>query len=179
MKKTTSITGLALARTVAAARSREVAGFFFATLLMGSAPALHAQTSLNNNSLSNGMLVADFNHDGIPDVLVNSGATGSLTLSMGSVPYGSFSATAKFIPYPAGCAMVAGGASVIGDFNGDGFPDIALTCTGGSSKSSAYTVYILLGNERWRPSCRQPRSMAYRTSSRVISTSIARPTSSL
>jgi len=146
MKKTTTITGLALARTVAAARSREIAGFFFAMLLMCSAPAGHAQTSLNNNSLSNGMLVADFNHDGIPDALVNSPTTSSLTVSMGGVPYGTFSATAKFIPYPTGCAMLVSGASVVGDFNGDGFPDIALTCTGGSSKTSAYTVYILLGN---------------------------------
>jgi Bacterial Ig-like domain (group 3)/FG-GAP-like repeat len=146
MKKTTTITGLALARTVAAARSRELAGFFFAMLLVCSASGLHAQTSLNNTSLSNGMLVADFNHDGIPDALVNSPATSSLTLSMGSVPYGSFSAAAKFIPYPTGCAMLVGGASVAGDFNGDGFPDIALTCTGGSSKTSAYTVYVLLGN---------------------------------
>jgi len=146
MKKTTTITGLALARTVAAARSRELARLFLAMLLVCLAPALHAQTSPNNTSLSSGMLVADFNHDGIPDVLVNSPATASLTLSMGSVPYGTFSAVAKYIPYPAGCAMLVGGASVSGDFNGDGFLDIALTCTGGSSKSSAYTVYVLLGN---------------------------------
>jgi len=146
MKKTTTITGLALAKTIAAARSRGLAGFFFTMLLTCSALALHAQTSPNNTSLSNGMLVADFNHDGIPDVLVNSPTTSSFTLSMGSVPYGSFSAAAKYIPYPAGCAMLAGAASVTGDFNGDGFPDIALTCTGGASKSSAYTVYILLGN---------------------------------
>src|SRR6185312_13987754 len=52
----------------------------------------------------------------------------------------------KYIPYPAGCAMLVGGASVVGDFNGDGFPDIALTCTGSASKNSAYTVYVLLGN---------------------------------
>src|SRR6202012_2303475 len=52
----------------------------------------------------------------------------------------------KYIPYPTGCAMLVGGASVVGDFNGDGFPDIALTCTGGPSKTSAYNVFVLLGN---------------------------------
>src|ERR1700749_2375537 len=113
MKKTTTITGQPLARTVAAGPARGLAGFFCGAALLCSAPSLHAQTSLNNTSLSNGMLVADFNHDGIPDVLVNSPTTSSLTLSVGAFPCGSFSAAAKYLPSPAGCGALVGSASSI------------------------------------------------------------------
>jgi len=95
--------------------------------------------------LGNGMAVADFNNDGIPDVLLQSTQTSSFTLSFGAVPYGTFSPTARTLLYPAGCTNVVRGATVIGDFNGDGFQDIALTCLGGSSSTSIYTIYILLG----------------------------------
>jgi len=86
-------------------------------------------------------IVADFNQDGIPDVLLPSTATPAATIAFGSVPYGTFSANAKAVTLPVACTGPAAGAMLVGDFNGDGFPDIAFFCGGGAQSSG-----VMLGN---------------------------------
>ena len=84
------------------------------------------------------VLVADFNHDGIPDVLVESSTTPTATIAFGSVPYGTFSGSAKAVTFPAACTSFSTNSLLVGDFNGDNLPDIAYFC--GAS------VGVLLGN---------------------------------
>jgi Bacterial Ig-like domain (group 3)/FG-GAP-like repeat len=86
-------------------------------------------------------IVADFNQDGIPDVLLPSTTTPTATIAFGSVPYGTFSANAKAVTLPATCTGPAAGGMLVGDFNGDGFPDIAFFCGGEGGPSG-----VLLGN---------------------------------
>jgi hypothetical protein len=74
------------------------------------------------------VIVADFNHDGIPDVLVPSSTTPTATIAFGTVPYGTFSSVAKAVTFPAACTTLPQGSIVVGDFNNDGFPDIAFFC---------------------------------------------------
>ena len=79
--------------------------------------------------------VADFNLDGIPDIAVLNGSANNVTLLLGNGT-GGFT-TAPGSPFAAG---VGPQSPVIADFNGDGFPDLAVA----NSTSSGLT--ILLGN---------------------------------
>ncbi len=99
-----------------------------ASVLGGASPAL-AQTA---PPTSQPVIVADFNHDGIPDALVLSTTTPTATIAFGSVPYGTFAAGSKGVTFPAACTTLPTGSVAVGDFNGDGFPDIAYFCASGS-----------------------------------------------
>jgi hypothetical protein len=88
------------------------------------------------------VILADFNQDGIPDVLIQSATAPTASIAFGSVPYGTFSAVAKAVTFPAACASaLPQGAVVIGDFNGDGLPDLAFSCGDGAG-----TLGVMLGN---------------------------------
>jgi hypothetical protein len=79
------------------------------------------------------LAVADFNQDGIPDLLLSNGFSGSLTVVLGNGD-GSFSQA-------AGSPLISNygvNPVAVADFNGDGIPDIA---AGG-----AYYLIIWLGN---------------------------------
>ena len=84
------------------------------------------------------VIVSDFNHDGIPDVLTSSTTVATATIAFGTVPYGTFSAGAKVVTFPAACTAFPLGSLLTGDFNGDGLPDLAFFC--GSSSG------VILGN---------------------------------
>jgi hypothetical protein len=99
-----------------------------ASVLGGASPAL-AQTA---PPTSQPVIVADFNHDGIPDALVLSTTTPTATIAFGSVPYGTFAVGSKGVTFPAACTTLPAGSVAVGDFNGDGFPDIAYFCASGS-----------------------------------------------
>ena len=97
------------------------------------------------------IFVADFNHDGIPDALVLSTSAPTGTVALGSIPYGTFSANAKGITFPAACTSFytgTGGAApiVIADFNNDGFPDIAFRCRTNPQLGADGLAGVMLGN---------------------------------
>jgi len=91
-------------------------------------------------------LVADFNGDGIPDTLVvepgNAGQPGLLHLLLGTVPSGSFAADSPFSLTNDGTSFQILTAAV-GDFNGDGIPDLAVLAVPTSGQPNLFT---LLGN---------------------------------
>jgi Bacterial Ig-like domain (group 3)/FG-GAP-like repeat len=78
---------------------------------------------------------ADFNVDGIPDLVVSNGGDGTVSVLLGSGGGTFFTA-----------ATIAVGSEVndvvVADFNGDGFPDIAVTNEG----AGTMTVLLGLGN---------------------------------
>ncbi|HEX3472105.1 MAG TPA: FG-GAP-like repeat-containing protein [Silvibacterium sp.] len=87
-----------------------------------------------------GLAVGDFNSDGIPDVAVYDGSYGPLLVLLGQ---GDGTFTIKFT-YNDPVSNDFSGVAV-GDFNGDGIPDLALTNSSGGNPDSN-TVTVLLGN---------------------------------
>ncbi len=133
MKRATTNFRSVLARTLVVAGLR----LALVALPFGSASPLFAQ----GNTSSPKMILADFNHDGIPDLLTPSLQTTGFTISFGAVPYGTFSTASALAPYPVGCSGTAIPNFAAADFNGDGIPDLALTCSNGYT----YSLYVMLG----------------------------------
>ena len=84
------------------------------------------------------VVIADFNKDGIPDLVVANQSEGNLSLLLGTGS-GNF-AVQETIPLPPGTAATSPSAVATGDFNDDGNPDLAVTDTANNR------VLILLGN---------------------------------
>ena len=103
------------------------------TVLLGNGDGTFTQGPDSPLSLSYdyALSTADFNDDGIPDLIVAGGGTAKVLLGNGD---GSFTATSN--PLAAGNSPVA---VAIGDFNGDGIADLAI-CSWGSN-----AVVVLLG----------------------------------
>jgi hypothetical protein len=122
------------------------------------APA--TQFTIQPSSYANSF-TADFNHDGIPDVLVvDPGVLGNYTGSdyvypmlhvlLGTTPSGSFAGdvdTTISGGYGA-CDLIL--STAVADFNGDGYPDIATLCTAGGTEY-LYT-FAGLGDGNFNPS---------------------------
>jgi len=90
------------------------------------------------------VVTADFNGDGVPDLAVTStGNVVSLLLGNGD---GSFSAPVTPLPSLFGVGTLAYTA-VVGDFNGDGAVDLAVTNGSNGSTVNSNTVSILLNTE--------------------------------
>lgn len=102
-------------------------------------------------------IVADFNQDGIPDVLfIEPGGTASgtsvltspvLHVLLGTTPSGGFAAdlsSGNFSKNPCGVVTDAS----IADFNKDGFPDVALLCsnTDPTTGKSTRVLYALINS---------------------------------
>ncbi len=87
--------------------------------------------------------VADFNGDGIPDLAVvndGSSAGGTVTVLLGNGD-GTFLPAAK--SPPTGIQPIS---ITVGDFNGDGIPDLATANSGDNANKFKGTVTVLLGN---------------------------------
>jgi hypothetical protein len=100
--------------------------------------SLQSATSYSVGTNLSGVLVADFNRDGHPDVLVidspNNGSTNTIHVLLGNGD-GTFQKTSIDSVATSGLSAV-----VSGDFNGDGILDIAVT------DSANNTVTVLSGN---------------------------------
>ncbi len=123
--------------TVAKVRSSRVSpsgmgGRWLAGVLLTVAGAAGSAMAQTTPPTPQPVIVADFNHDGIPDALVVSTVTPTATIAFGSVPYGTFGGGSKGVTFPAACTTLPAGSIAVGDFNGDGFPDIAYFCASGS-----------------------------------------------
>ena len=77
--------------------------------------------------------LADFNGDGIPDLAIADSGSNALTVLFGNGIGGFTAATGQPVPPPDPSLPVA-----VGDFNGDGMPDLAA----GNSGASSITVFL-------------------------------------
>ena len=90
--------------------------------------------------LTSSLAVADLNGDGKPDVVTNNG---DVLLGKGD---GTFQSPVSYSNQPPPTGLLAGGALVaVGDFNGDGRPDFALSAPG-TVLGPTGSVSILFGN---------------------------------
>jgi uncharacterized protein (TIGR03437 family) len=97
--------------------------------------------------LTNGLLgIADFNGDGIPDLLVQVSSAIATQLGNGDGTFRS--------PGPSTGLLGSGygGGTVVADFNNDGFPDVALT----SSLGNATLIFLSNGDGSFRASGTAP-----------------------
>ena len=101
--------------------------------------------------------VADFDKDGLPDVLVFDTSTPSvLHLMLGANNRGDLNSDSTIsLGNSSGCYSFTGLA--IADFNGDGYPDIAVVCPNQSYYSTVY-VFINNGDGTFTPSTFYPNS---------------------
>jgi hypothetical protein len=91
------------------------------------------------NSYPEGITVGDFNGDGRPDIVVASQSAGAVSVYLNTTPAGAGSAS--FAPRQDFATGNQPGDPAVGDFNGDGKPDIAVPNWGGGNGS---TVSLLL-----------------------------------
>jgi len=87
------------------------------------------------------LYTADFNADGIPDVLfVDNGTPQLLHVDLGNTPFGSFQPDLTY-KLPGTCTSASSLAT--GDLNGDGLADVVVDCQDGGGN---VFVYALLSN---------------------------------
>jgi uncharacterized repeat protein (TIGR01451 family) len=107
--------------------------------LRASATEFAAAKSYPVGTNPSGVVVADFNGDGKPDIAVVNSGSNNVSILLGNGD-GTFQAAKNF---DAGNSM---NAIFAADFNGDGKQDLALFVPGSSTNSTNGEVRILLGN---------------------------------
>src|ERR1700752_1077751 len=107
--------------------------------LRASATEFAAAKSYPVGTNPSGVVVADFNGDGKPDIAVVNSGSNNVSILLGNAD-GTFQAAKNF---DAGNSM---NAIFAADFNGDGKQDLALFVPGSSTNSTNGEVRILLGN---------------------------------
>ena len=130
-------------------------GFHYASTVLASAPlvldstasfvpgpvtSIPAETIPVTSSLVS-PLVADFNQDSVPDVLAFESGAATLHLIFGGPTSGSF---ANDQPIPLQVSGLTILSTAIGDFNSDGFPDVAVL--GHVAGSASNTLYLLIND---------------------------------
>ncbi len=109
------------------------------TVLLGNGAGGFAQASGSPFAAGSGptsVVVGDFNGDGIPDLAIGDGGDSTVTVLLGNGSGGFTAASGS----PFAVQGLYLHSLAVGDFNGDGIPDLATT-NGGSD-----TVTVLLGN---------------------------------
>jgi sugar lactone lactonase YvrE len=94
-----------------------------------------------------GLAVADFNGDGMLDLVAGSNHSVSVLLGNGD---GTFHAEVTYPVGPIDSGYIAGGVAV-GDFNNDGVPDISVVNTISSQVPSTVSILIGNGNGTFQP----------------------------
>lgn len=124
--------------------------FHYASTVLGSAPltldtsgsfVASASTTLQASTTPRIAILADFNQDGVPDLLLREPGSDTLHVVLGSSPSGSFAADVRFAPLASGTTILD---AAVSDFNGDGFADIALLAR--SAGGVTNTLWILLND---------------------------------
>ena len=134
-------------------RTRSLHRLLGLLLVFSGAPLLHAQQTTSSPVQ---ILVADFNQDGLPDALTLAAPTSKpivpvqVTVSLGTLPYGTFNAATHAVNFPAACtsfntSVAALGQLLVGDFNNDGLADLYFACQTGSDGSGLLSG-VMLGN---------------------------------
>jgi hypothetical protein len=94
--------------------------------------------------------VADFNGDGIPDIAIvnqNQDGSGYVAIILGNKNRSFGNGDGTFTTMPSTSSTGIHPSSIaVGDFNGDGIPDLVITSQGEDSNNWTGTVTILLGN---------------------------------
>jgi hypothetical protein len=108
-----------------------------AALVFGSQTLFYNRTDLTVGTSPWKVAIADFNHDGKPDIayLLSGGGAPSVSILLGQgngIFFGPITTTLG--------AAAAAKVMAVGDLNNDGFPDV-ITCDFDNSK-----IYVLLGN---------------------------------
>lgn len=117
--------------------------------LSGGDGTLKPGVSYGTSNCYSYLVVADFNNDGQPDIAANNRCTAQVEIFTGK-------ADGTFVPGPAigtgSSNTYQGGEMVVGDFNGDGYPDIAVIDVAGSSMlSSSVGVILNDGTGNFKP----------------------------
>jgi len=121
------------------------------TILLGNGNGTFTQAA--NSPVTVGIwpvsiAVGDFNGDGVPDMAVANQGSGTVTILLGN-GNGTFTQAANSpvsvgaIPSSLGYASTS---VTVGDFNGDGIPDLAVATVSTAGLTGNGTVTILLGN---------------------------------
>jgi hypothetical protein len=92
-------------------------------------------------SFPGALAVADFNHDGNLDILTVNDTIGTISVFLGNGTDGFPSV----VNLPSPVLVVHPGGVAVGDFNRDGFPDLAVT------DISSNTVDVLINSGTWDP----------------------------
>ena len=99
-----------------------------------------APFAANSVNGANVALKGDFNMDGIPDILLFASGTSGTSLMTGSA---NPNATGTFTPGTVWTIGHSASYAIVGDFNNDGLPDVALVIY---STSTNYGVSVYLNN---------------------------------
>ena len=139
--------------TVAGAPGGSV-DFHYASTELGGAPLILDKTGVFIAAPSSSFqgthpvgspLIADFNQDGIPDLLLTESSSSTLHLLLGTTPSGSFAVDHPIALQVDGSQLVVQSAAVA-DFNHDGFPDIAILGQTSDSTGQLNSLYVLLND---------------------------------
>ncbi|MBB5057718.1 hypothetical protein HDF16_002424 [Granulicella aggregans] len=131
-----------------------IVDFHYASTELGGAPLILDKTGVfvaapitafqSRNAVTS-HVIADFNQDGIPDVLLVESSSSTLHFLLGTTPSGSFAADRPLALQVDGVPLLVQSAAVA-DFNHDGFPDIAILGQRSDATAQPNSLYVLLND---------------------------------